>query len=203
MSKNPLPGDTDANAIRIFIAAREDYVEIFIKPSTHWQPSRANIGIVADLLANISTALTALPASADAALGDDGAGEVADHEVPAPPEPEGTAADRRSPRSAGGTRTSRADDGQQRVDAPPKTVSQALTRREVEVLSHIAAGATNKSIAKKMAVSNETVRAHVKSIFRKTGLSNRTQAAVWAVDQKLIEAIAAPRERKRRNSKAS
>ncbi|MBB3911827.1 LuxR C-terminal-related transcriptional regulator [Sphingomonas desiccabilis] len=56
-----------------------------------------------------------------------------------------------------------------------------LSPREMEVLHHIAAGRSNKVIAQAMNISGETVRAHVKSIFRKAGLENRTQAALWAV----------------------
>jgi DNA-binding CsgD family transcriptional regulator len=56
-----------------------------------------------------------------------------------------------------------------------------LSPREMEVLSHLAAGQSNKVIAQAMNISGETVRAHVKSIFRKAGLENRTQAALWAM----------------------
>jgi DNA-binding CsgD family transcriptional regulator len=56
-----------------------------------------------------------------------------------------------------------------------------LSPRELVVLSHLAAGLSNKAIAQAMNISGETVRAHVKSIFRKLGLENRTQAALWAV----------------------
>ncbi|MCC2975156.1 response regulator transcription factor [Sphingomonas sp. PL-96] len=56
-----------------------------------------------------------------------------------------------------------------------------LSPRELVVLSHLAAGLSNKAIAQAMKISGETVRAHVKSIFRKLGLENRTQAALWAV----------------------
>lgn len=57
----------------------------------------------------------------------------------------------------------------------------SLSPRELVVLSHLAAGLSNKAIAQAMDISGETVRAHVKSIFRKLGLENRTQAALWAV----------------------
>lgn len=58
-----------------------------------------------------------------------------------------------------------------------------LSNRETEVLSHISVGETNKEIARKMNISDETVRGHIKSIFRKTGMENRTQAALWALSR--------------------
>jgi DNA-binding NarL/FixJ family response regulator len=49
------------------------------------------------------------------------------------------------------------------------------------VLRHIASGRTNKQIAGDMGVSHDTVKEHVQHVFRKIGVSDRTQAAVWAV----------------------
>lgn len=54
-----------------------------------------------------------------------------------------------------------------------------LTAREIEVLGELAAGRSNKDIARKLAISTGTVRVHVKSVLRKLALDNRTQAAVW------------------------
>ncbi|QGJ71179.1 Two-component system response regulator [Planctomycetales bacterium 10988] len=56
-----------------------------------------------------------------------------------------------------------------------------LTEREAQVLRHIAYGLTNKEIAKSLDISIETVKEHVQHILRKVGVSDRTQAAVWAV----------------------
>jgi DNA-binding NarL/FixJ family response regulator len=56
-----------------------------------------------------------------------------------------------------------------------------LTPRESEVLRQLAHGLTNKEVALALHVSNETVKEHVQHIFRKVGVSDRTQAAVWAV----------------------
>jgi DNA-binding CsgD family transcriptional regulator len=52
-----------------------------------------------------------------------------------------------------------------------------LTRRELEVLQLIAAGATNQKIADVLVISEQTVKSHVKNILRKLGASNRTEAA--------------------------
>lgn len=51
----------------------------------------------------------------------------------------------------------------------------ALTRRESEVLTHVAAGATNKAIGTEMSCSPRTVEVHVASILRKTGCASRTE----------------------------
>lgn len=61
-----------------------------------------------------------------------------------------------------------------------------LTHRESEVLRQMALGLTNKEIAKMLGISYETVKEHVQHILRKIGVSDRTQAAVWAVRKNLV-----------------
>ena len=61
-----------------------------------------------------------------------------------------------------------------------------LTQREVEVLRQMANGLKNKDIAKTLHISYETVKEHVQHIFRKIGLTDRTQAALWAVRKGLV-----------------
>ena len=56
-----------------------------------------------------------------------------------------------------------------------------LTHREHQILALLAEGRSNRSIATNLFVSEETVKAHVGSIFRKLGVANRTQAATMAV----------------------
>lgn len=56
-----------------------------------------------------------------------------------------------------------------------------MTQLEQEVLARLADGMTNKQIAEDMAISYETVKEHVQNLLRKIGVSDRTQAAVWAV----------------------
>lgn len=56
-----------------------------------------------------------------------------------------------------------------------------LTQRETQVLRHIALGLSNKEIAQSLTISVETVKEHVQNILRKIAVSDRTQAAVWAV----------------------
>ena len=61
-----------------------------------------------------------------------------------------------------------------------------LTQRVSEVLRQMALGLTNKEIAKMLGISYETVKEHVQHILRKIGVSDRTQAAVWAVRKNLV-----------------
>jgi DNA-binding NarL/FixJ family response regulator len=61
-----------------------------------------------------------------------------------------------------------------------------LTQREGEVLKQLANGLTNKEIAQSLGISYETVKEHVQHILRKIGVSDRTQAAVWAVRKNLV-----------------
>jgi DNA-binding CsgD family transcriptional regulator/ArsR family metal-binding transcriptional regulator len=61
-----------------------------------------------------------------------------------------------------------------------------LSGREAEVLHLITEGFTNKEIAQILKVSRNTVKSHVVHIFNKLGVNDRTQAAVWAVQNELI-----------------
>jgi DNA-binding NarL/FixJ family response regulator len=65
-------------------------------------------------------------------------------------------------------------------------VEVPLTQRESEVLKQLAMGLTNKEIANTLHISYETVKEHVQHILRKIGVSDRTQAAVWAVRKELV-----------------
>jgi DNA-binding NarL/FixJ family response regulator len=61
-----------------------------------------------------------------------------------------------------------------------------LTQRETQVLRHVALGLSNKEIGKSLEISVETVKEHVQNILRKITVSDRTQAAVWAVRKGLV-----------------
>jgi two-component system nitrate/nitrite response regulator NarL len=56
-----------------------------------------------------------------------------------------------------------------------------LTGRERQILGHVAAGKSNKAIAKALGISHDTVKLHVRHILAKLGLSSRVEAAVFAV----------------------
>jgi DNA-binding NarL/FixJ family response regulator len=62
-----------------------------------------------------------------------------------------------------------------------------LTSRELDVLLLVAAGKPNKQIAAELAISERTARTHVSRILRKLHLSSRTQAALWAVREGLVD----------------
>lgn len=55
-----------------------------------------------------------------------------------------------------------------------------LSVREVEILGRLREGESNKAIARKLDITEATIKVHVKAIMRKIGASNRTQAAMWA-----------------------
>ena len=65
-------------------------------------------------------------------------------------------------------------------------VEVPLTQRESEVLKQLALGLTNKEIAQALHISYETVKEHVQHILRKIGVTDRTQAAVWAVRKEMV-----------------
>jgi DNA-binding NarL/FixJ family response regulator len=60
-----------------------------------------------------------------------------------------------------------------------------LTEREREVLSLLAAGMQNKQIARRLEISEKTVKAHLTSVFRRIGVADRMQAALWAQERGL------------------
>jgi two-component system, NarL family, response regulator len=84
-------------------------------------------------------------------------------------------------------------DGKKRV--PPEIAVEmaehhtddALTEREIEVLREVAAGNANKVVALRLAISEETVKAHMKSILSKLGANDRTHAVTIALKRGIIE----------------
>lgn len=64
--------------------------------------------------------------------------------------------------------------------APARDINQ-LTRRERDILQLISAGMTNKAIARKLGISESTVKVHVKYLLKKMNLKSRLEAAVWAL----------------------
>ncbi len=73
----------------------------------------------------------------------------------------------------------------QRSDEQKKI--EDLTVREMEVLKHLAYGMYNKEIAETLSISERTVKNHVSNIFKKIDVSDRTQAAVFAIRNHLID----------------
>lgn len=68
-----------------------------------------------------------------------------------------------------------------------KVEEEKLTRREIEVLKLLAEGLFNKEIAYKLSISEKTVKNHVSNIFKKIGVFDRTQAAVYAIKNNIVE----------------
>jgi len=64
--------------------------------------------------------------------------------------------------------------------------ASVLTRRELEVLSHLASGDTNKEIAADLVLSERTVDRHVSNLFAKLGVSNRAAATAYAYEHELL-----------------
>jgi DNA-binding NarL/FixJ family response regulator len=68
----------------------------------------------------------------------------------------------------------------------PATTPQ-LTARELDVLRRLGEGRANKEIAVELGLSERTTRTHVSNILAKLGLNSRTQAALWAVREGLVD----------------
>jgi DNA-binding NarL/FixJ family response regulator len=58
--------------------------------------------------------------------------------------------------------------------------TEELSARELEVLSMVAEGLPNKLISRRLGISEKTVKAHLTNVFRTIGVTDRTQAALWA-----------------------
>ena len=69
----------------------------------------------------------------------------------------------------------------------PSFLHGELTQREGNVLDIIAAGLENEEIAERLQVGVEAVKQHVKSVLRRLGVEDRTQAALWALHNKNVE----------------
>jgi DNA-binding NarL/FixJ family response regulator len=67
------------------------------------------------------------------------------------------------------------------------TLLRELSEREVEVLQYVASGKSNREIAETLTISEKTVKAHLRSIFRKLEVSDRAQAVAYAMRKGLVE----------------
>jgi NarL family two-component system response regulator LiaR len=73
------------------------------------------------------------------------------------------------------------------ADGEPRRALGVLTPREREILALLARGLANKAIARHCGLSEKTVKTHVSNILGKLGVADRTQAALWAVREGLVE----------------
>jgi DNA-binding NarL/FixJ family response regulator len=72
-------------------------------------------------------------------------------------------------------------EGALRLYSDPGEPFQPLSNREMEVLSYVTRGLSNKEIASLLGISHQTVKNHVTAILRKLGVEDRTQAALYAL----------------------
>src|ERR1700722_1264136 len=70
--------------------------------------------------------------------------------------------------------------------AVPERKTYGLTPRELEVVTCIVEGCSNKDVAKQFTISEETVKRHLSNIFDKTGVSTRLELALFAIAHKLV-----------------
>lgn len=73
-----------------------------------------------------------------------------------------------------------------RGERPAKPQGPPLTEREIEVLRLVGQGASNRQIAAALFISEKTAKNHLTHIFEKLGVTDRTQAALWAVRTGLV-----------------
>ena len=70
----------------------------------------------------------------------------------------------------------------QRRDVSPSS----LTSRELEIVRHVARGLRNLEVAKRLAISENTVKTHLSSIFNKLELRDRVELALYAIRHRLV-----------------
>jgi two-component system nitrate/nitrite response regulator NarL len=70
-------------------------------------------------------------------------------------------------------------------DRPPKNFG--LTKREMDILTTIVAGLSNKEIARKFALSEDTVKHHLTNIFDKVGVASRLELALFAINNRITD----------------
>jgi DNA-binding NarL/FixJ family response regulator len=76
-----------------------------------------------------------------------------------------------------------------KADLTKNSNDVSLTTREMDVLALVANGASNKEIAKKLNVSEPTVKAHLRNVLSKLHMKNRSQAAVYASQRKWLSSL--------------
>ncbi len=77
--------------------------------------------------------------------------------------------------------------------APPETVELVepkLTRRELEILKLVSEGRSNRQVAELLWVTDQTVKFHLANVYRKLGVRSRFDAARWALEHGVLEAVA-------------
>jgi DNA-binding NarL/FixJ family response regulator len=73
-----------------------------------------------------------------------------------------------------------------RPEAAARRAGGGISERECEVLALVAAGCANKEVARRLEISEKTVKAHLTRIFRQIGVDDRVQAGIWAREHGLL-----------------
>jgi two-component system nitrate/nitrite response regulator NarL len=84
----------------------------------------------------------------------------------------------------------RATEAAPAADVEPPAKRFNLTRREMEIVTAVAAGDSNKSIACKLSLSEDTAKHHVSNVFDKLGVFSRLELAVFAFNHDLVRDVA-------------
>jgi two-component system nitrate/nitrite response regulator NarL len=79
--------------------------------------------------------------------------------------------------------------------AAPLDRQFGLTRRELEIVTAVATGLTNKEIARRFVLSEETVKHHLTKIFSKLDIANRVELALFAISEQLVTPSASTRQK--------
>lgn len=66
-------------------------------------------------------------------------------------------------------------------DEPEPAATVGLSVRDRQILARLAAGACNKSIARDLGLAENTIKSRMKILYRRIGVQNRTQAALWVL----------------------
>ncbi len=91
-----------------------------------------------------------------------------------------------------GGRNDRASARKDLTVTPDERSAQQLSPRQKSILRCVVEGDSNKCIARKIDIAESTVKVHVKAILRKIGVHNRTQAAIWGINNELSENADSP-----------
>jgi len=85
----------------------------------------------------------------------------------------------------------RVPDSEGEIEAKPiiNGKPSPLSPKELLVVKYLAEGCSNKVLARKLNIAESTVKVHVKSVLRKLRLGNRTQAAMWWSEQKIVNGV--------------
>jgi DNA-binding NarL/FixJ family response regulator len=73
------------------------------------------------------------------------------------------------------------------IDVDSAAVVSGVTDREYQIMRAVARGLSNRAVARELWITEQTVKFHLTNIYKKLGVSNRTEAARWILDRGLIE----------------